>query len=600
MPLPFRAESFRSCVGRLGSLSALLGLLAACTTTQAPVAAKAQATVPSADSQYSALARAIIDDHLRRYPSSAADLGVHRYDDQIEDMSQAAIRAESSALRGFKARLVALNTAGLSPDNLADREFLGRSLDAGILANDVIERWAKDPDAYSGGITNAAYVIMKRPFAPAADRLRSLIARERKMPQSLLDARMNLLNPPKIYTQIALEQIDGNIGFFKVDVPFAFAELKDAALLSEFQRANEQVVAALVSYKTWLASELLPRSNGSFAYGEETYRKALSTSEMIEQPLSELLQIAEADRARNEAQFQAVAKQIDPSKPAGEVLAALQADHPAPDALLATTQATLDSLRQFIVDHRIITIPKADPARVQETPPFMRSTTSASMDTPGPFEPAALEGRYNMTLPDPRWPKAKQNEFMGQWYFAAISNVSVHEVYPGHYTQFLYAKGFPSDVRKVYGASTNVEGWAHYAEQMVLDEGFHASEPKYRLAELQDALLRDLRFTVGIQMHTRGMSVEQAADLFATQGHQPRPVAESEAKRGTSDALYGYYTMGKLMIQKLCADYRAKLGASYSLLKFHDEFIKLGPLPLPLIRKAMLGEVGTLFPIALR
>ena len=259
------------------------------------------------------------------------------------------------------------------------------------------------------------------------------------------------------------------------------------------------------------------------------------------------------------------------------------------------TQATLDSLRQFLVDHHIITVPPGDPARVKETPPFMRSTTSASMDTPGPFEPAKLEGRYNMTLPDPRWPQAKQDEFMGQWYYAAISNVSVHEVYPGHYTQFLYAKQYPSDLRKVYGAATNAEGWAHYDEQMMLDEGFHAGDPKYQLAQLQDALLRDVRFIVGIKLHTQGMTVEQATQLFVTQAHQPGPVAESEAKRGTGDALYGYYTMGKLMILKLRTDYQAKLGASYSLQKFHDEFIKLGPLPLPLVRQAMLGSVGNLF-----
>ena len=217
------------------------------------------------------------------------------------------------------------------------------------------------------------------------------------------------------------------------------------------------------------------------------------------------------------------------------------------------------------------------------------------MDTPGPFEPAKLEARYNMTLPDPRWPKAQQEEYMGAWYYAAIANVSVHEVYPGHYTQFLYAKQFPTDARKVFGASTNIEGWAHYAEQMMIDEGFHKTDPKYRLAQLQDALLRDVRFIVGIKMHTQNMTVEQATDLFQTQGHQPRPVAIAEAKRGTSDALYGYYTMGKLMILKLREDYKAKLGANYSLQKFHDDFITLGPLPLPLIRQLMLGEVGQVF-----
>jgi uncharacterized protein (DUF885 family) len=217
------------------------------------------------------------------------------------------------------------------------------------------------------------------------------------------------------------------------------------------------------------------------------------------------------------------------------------------------------------------------------------------MDTPGPFEPAKLEGFYNMTLPDPRWKPAEQADFMRQWYYAAIANVSVHEVYPGHYVQFLYARQFPSDVRKVYGANTNAEGWAHYCEQMMLDEGFHADDPSYRLAQLQDALLRDIRFVAGIKMHTQGMTVEEATTLFETQGHQPHPVAISEAKRGTADALYGYYTMGKLMILKLREDYKTKVGPGYTLQGFHDAFIKLGPLPMPLVRRAMLDEIGELF-----
>jgi len=581
---------------RTASSAIIVALIAGCNSgAKSSAVGTAGSSTSPADSSFTALARAIIDDRMKRYPSSATDLGVHTYDARIEDASQAAVQAESQAMRDFRAKLIAVDTTGLSVANRADRELLIRSMDAGILANDVIKRWAKDPDAYSGGITNAAYVVMKRNFAPPADRLRSLIARERLMPATLAEARKNLENPPKIYTEIAIEQIDGNIGFFKNDVAAAFSDVKDSVLVRQFKQTNDSVMAALASYKTWLQKELLPKSNGSYAYGEDTYRKALAATEMIDLPLDLLLQIAEADRKKNEAAFQAVAKQIDPIKSADQVLASLQADHPAPDKLLETTQATLDSLRQFLVEHHIITIPASDPARVKETPPFMRSTTSASMDTPGPFEPAKLEGRYNMTLPDPRWPKAKQDEFMGQWYYAAISNVSVHEVYPGHYTQFLYAKQFPSDVRKVYGANTNSEGWAHYDEQMMLDEGFHANDPKYRLAQLQDALLRDVRFIVGIKMHTQGMTVEQAANLFVMQGHQPRPVAESEAKRGTADALYGYYTMGKLMILKLREDYKAKQGAAYSLQKFHDEFIKLGPLPLPLVRKAMLGDAGTLF-----
>jgi uncharacterized protein (DUF885 family) len=319
---------------------------------------------------------------------------------------------------------------------------------------------------------------------------------------------------------------------------------------------------------------------------------------MIEVSLDELLAIAEKDLRRNQAAFAETAKKVDPAHTPLEVLAKVQADHPPAARLLSVTQAELDAIGRFMTEHHIVTVPQAAPARVQETPPFLRATTTASMDIPGPFEKVATEAYYNMTLPDPKWPAKDVAEFMTQWYYAAISNVSVHEVWPGHYLQFLYAKDFPSDVRKVLGASSNAEGWAHYCEQMVIDEGFHADDPRYRLAQIQDALLRDARFIAGIRMHTKGMTVAEAEELFVKDGYQPRPVARSESKRGTSDPTYGYYTMGKLMILKLRDDYRAKQGAQFSLQGFHDSFIRLGPLPLPLIRRAMLGETspGVIFP----
>ena len=504
------------------------------------------------------------------------------------------MKAESAAFKDFRSRLAAIDPATLTLDSALDREQLIHSVDARVLDIDTIRMWSKDPDTYSSEVTNAAYVIMKRNYAPAADRLKALVAREKKLPAVLEEAHKNLTNPVGIYTQIAVEQIDGNISFFKNDVPAAFAEVTDKALLAEFRQTNGDVMAALAAYKIFLQKELLPKATGSFAYGPGTYVNALSAAEAVDLPIDRLLQIAEADRQKNEAAFQAAGKKVDPSKPADRVMASLQLDHPPAAKLLQTTQDTLDSIRQFIVDHHIITIPPSDAAHVKETPPFMRSTTSASMDTPGPFEMAKLQAFYNMTLPDPRKPRAEQNDYMRNWYYAMISNVSVHEVYPGHYIQFLYAKNFPSDVRKVFGANTNIEGWAHYCEQMMMDEGFHAGEPKYQLAQLQDALLRDVRFIVGIKMHTQGMTVDEATKLFETQAYQPHTVAIQEAKRGTSDALYGYYTIGKLMILKLRDDYKAKMGPQYSLQGFHDAFIKLGPLPLPLIRKAMLGEAGTL------
>jgi uncharacterized protein (DUF885 family) len=550
---------------------------------------------PSGDAAFSEIARGYLDDTYRRQPTLATFLGIHKYNESLRDPSRQAVLDEVAVARQFRDRAAAIDATTLSPSNQLDREQLLLAIDSRVLTLETVRPWARDPDSYSSGLTNTAYLMIKRAFAPPDERLRQLVAREKAMPATLAEARKNLDNSPRIYTEIAIEQIDGNRDFFRTAVASAFPTVTDKALLAEFKQANDAVIAALDDYKKWLQSDLLKRSNGDFAIGEETFRKKLAGDEMLAVPLDELLAIAEKDLRKNQAAFADTARLLDPKRTPMQVLEAVQADYPPASKLLAVTQSELDALGRFMSDHKLITIPKAAPATVQETPPFLRATTSASMDIPGPFETVATEAYYNMTLPDPKASAKATREFMKQWYYALISNVSVHEVWPGHYLQFLYAKQFPSDIRKVFGAATNSEGWAHYCEQMVIDEGFHADDPRYRLAQIQDALLRNSRFIVGIRLHTKGMTVAQAEDFFVTEGYQPRPVAVSESKRGTSDPTYGYYTMGKLMILKLREDYKAKMGAQYSLQKFHDTFIGLGPLPLPLIRKAMLGEAGQLF-----
>lgn len=583
-------------VGWAGSmtLGALFALAAVgCGGRSAPAA-----VAGSGDAAFDALVGEVLTDTYTRGPSAATDLGLHQYDGRLEDYSRAGVDSLVASARGFRTRLEAVDPATLSSARQLDREFVIHALDSRILQATEIKGWAKDPDSYSSGITNSAYVLIKRQFASPEDRLRSLIARERKMPAGLEEAKKNLENPPQIYTQIAIEQVDGDIDLFKSAVPQAFSAVQDAALLTDFQTANRAVIKALTDYKAWLEKDLLPRSKGDFAYGADLYHRRLLADEMIDTPLDQLLQIAEADLEKNQAAFAATAKQIDPSKTAMEVQSSIEADHPPANQLLQAAQATLDAIGKFLADRQIITIPGAAQARVKETPPFLRATTFASMDTPGPFETQATEAYYNVTLPDPTWSAKETEEYMRGWYYPLISNVSVHEAWPGHYVQFLYAKTFPSDARKVFGATTNIEGWAHYCEQMVLEEGFHADDPRYRLAQLQDALLRDARFIVGIKMHTQGMTMAQAEQFFEKEGYQVAPVARAETKRGTSDATYGYYTMGKLMILKLRDDYKAhqaQTGGTYSLRQFHDAFIKLGPLQLPLVRKALLGQTGVLF-----
>ena len=575
--------------------SLVTALLVASLTAAGCGSQPAEAPGPSEDALFTDTAHQFLEDMYRRQPTEATRLGIHTYDDRLEGYSKQAITDEAAAARAFRDRIAAIDPKKLSASNQLDQVQLLHTIDSRLLTLEVIRPWAKDPDTYSSGLTATAYVMIKRTFAPAEERLRKLVAREKLMPAALAEARKNLDNPPAVYTQIALEQIDGNRHFFEDAVASAFPEVHDAALLSDFKQANDAVIAALGDYKKWLQDDLSKRSNGDFALGEATYRRKLAADEMVEAPLDQLLAIAERDLKANQAAFAEAARVIDPKRTPRQVLDSVEADHPPVAMLLQTTQAGLDAIGRFLEDHHIVSVPRAAPARVQETPPFMRSTTTASMDIPGPFEKVSTEAYYSMTLPDPKLSKAETEAFMAQWNYPLIANVSVHEVWPGHYLQFLYSRNLPSDVRKVLGAATNSEGWAHYCEQMMIDEGFHADDPRYRLSQLQDALLRDARFVVGIKMHTQGMTIPQAQDFFVKEGYQPRPTAVAESKRGTSDPTYGYYTMGKLMIMKLRDDYKKKMGAKYSLQAFHDTFISLGRLPLPLVRKAMLGEAGEAF-----
>lgn len=569
--------------------AALLG-----TVTLAATAVPALAKAPSASARFDAVSDAFFDDMLRRNPSTATYLGVHTYDDQLEDFSAKAVHDEVAAAKRFRSQFQAFRDRDLTAVQRADRRMIVAAIDGLILTDETLRPWQTNPDRYSSGLTSSAFNLIKRPFAPATIRLQALIAREKQMPRALQDARKNLVNPPRVFTDIAISQIDGNKAFFADTVTAAFADVGDPTLQAAFKASNAAVIAALDDYKAFLQHDLLPRSKGTFALGETAYRAKLQADEMIGMPLDRLLAIGEADLRRNQAAFKATAAKLDGSKPAASVFADLAKAHPAPDQLLATTQGMLNAIHRFIVDRHIITIPESPIAKVVETPPFLRATSSASMDTPGPFEPKADDAFYNMTLPDPTWSAADTEDFMQQWYTAMLSNVSVHEAYPGHYIQFLYAKQFPSRARKILGAASNAEGWAHYCEQMMLDEGFEHDAPAYRLAQLQDALLRDVRLLVGIRMHTRGMTIDQAVETFQKEAYQPLSVAKAEARRGTMDPTYGYYTLGKLMILKLRDDYRAKLGKAYSLQRFHDAFVKEGPLPLPLMRQAMLGNEGNL------
>jgi uncharacterized protein (DUF885 family) len=440
---------------------------------------------------------------------------------------------------------------------------------------------------------------MERKFASPDERLKSLVEREKQMPALLAAARVNLKNPPRVYTEIAIEQLPDIVTFFEHDVPAAFTEATDSTLKSEFTKTNATVIAELKSYLDWLKSDLLPRSNGDYKIGADAFQKKLAYDEMVDTPLDKLLEIGWADLHRNQAHFNQLAKELEPSKDAQAVLEELGENHPAPDHLLDAFRATFSGLVNFIRTNHIVTIPSNVRPIVEETPPFMRATTFASMDTPGPFETHATEAYFNVTLPDASMKPEEVEGYMHSFNIGTVISTAVHEAYPGHYIQFLWTPQAPSKVRKLLGANTNAEGWAHYCEQMMLDEGYgqpgvgakDERESKFlRLGQLQDALLRNARFIVGIEMHTGKMSFEEAVAFFQKEGYQSKETAMVETKRGTSDPTYLYYTLGKLEIMKLREDMKKKQGAAFSLEKFHDEFLRQGFPPIKIVREAMLGD----------
>ena len=536
--------------------------------------------------------------YFKYQPTNGTLAGFHEYDTQIEDYSRAGNDREISDLHHFADRMAKIDR----PTDLraaGDYDLVVANIQSQLLALETVRMWEKNPDSYSSGITASAFSLMERKFASPDDRLRSLIAREKLMPAVLQAAHANLKNPPLIYTQIALEQLPGLVSFFQHDVPDAFKEAKDPAVRAEFEKTNAAVIAALQDYEKWVKADVLPRSNGDFRIGADTFSKKLAYEEMVDTPLDKLLEIGYADLHKNQAAFNALAKEVDPSKTPQQVLAELTAMHPADGQVLSSFQATFDGLVKFIHEHNIVTIPSDVRPTLEDTPPFMRAITFASMDTPGAYEKVATEAYFNVTVPEPGMTPKEKEEALEGFNFGTIVSTAVHEAYPGHYVQFLWAKQAPSKVRKLLGASSNAEGWAHYCEQMMLDQGYgqpgvgakdERASKFIRLGQLQDALLRNARFIVGIKMHTGQMTMEQAADFFVTEGYQVRSVGATETKRGTSDPTYLYYTLGKLQIMKLRADMQAKEGSAFSLQKFHDTFLQQGFPPLKIVRRAMLGN----------
>lgn len=555
----------------------------------------------SGDSEFAKLADRYFDEcYFPFNPTLGTNIGFHQYDSQLENYSRSGIDRQVAMLKDFEQQVNRIAPARLSLQQNTDRQLVLGDIRSRLLTLEAIRPWEKNPDYYSSGITYSIFTIMERKFAPADQRLKAVTAREKLVPGVFDAARQNLKNPPSVYVDVALEQLPGMIRFFQNDVPAAFQDAKDTEVIADFRAANQKVIDALGQYQNFVEKELKPKAHGDFRIGAENFGKKLLYDDDVDISLHRLVEIGMANLRQNQQSFLDVGRQIDPRKTPQQILEDIGKDHPAPAALLQTFRDMLGGLRSYVEEHHIVRVPSEVLPIVEETPPFMRALTFASMDTPGPYEMVAKEAYFNVTLPESSWTPQQVEEHMHGFNRGTLVSTAVHEVFPGHYVQFLWLSSAPTKVRRLLGCNSNAEGWAHYSEQMMLDEGFGRTPGtdlahdtmflKLRLGQLQDALLRNARYIVGLQMHTGKMTFDQGVDFFDKEGYQSHENALRETKRGTSDPTYLYYTLGKLEILKLREDYKNKMGANFSLEDFHSKFLQQGFPPVKLIRRAMLGD----------
>jgi uncharacterized protein (DUF885 family) len=544
------------------------------------------------DTELQALAEFVLDGYFERYPLRAVVLGKHEHDGRIRDCSGPALTAELTALRDDLAKLRGLNADELTPFARVELAALITTLDAELFELEVRRSPWTNPMFYMADLELTAYIA--RDYAPLRERGRAVTDAAKAGVGHLAHAQTNLeptLARPFVDT--ALLQVRGTLSFVETDVPAAFVELEDPVERRMLSDALTELATALREFEAFLLERQTTASD-EFALGPERYVEMLARTQGIELDLFTLRRVAEADLARNFAQAEALAMQIDPHKSTAEVMAMLAADKPAPDQVLAvaTEQATMT--QEFLIDQQLVTIPSQDVAIVTQTPPFMR-WNFAFLDPAGYFEKAALPSFYYISPPDPTWTPEQQREYLPD--VNELLFITVHEVWPGHFLHGLHIKSNRSPVLRALWNNTTGEGWAHYAEAMMADAGLGENNPRVRLGQLQNALLRNVRFVVALGLHTDGMTVEQATELFQTKAFQDPVSARQQAVRGTFDPMYLGYTLGKLIVLALRDDWQAQQRATRaddSLRRFHDELLSYGVAPLPAIREAMVGREGAL------
>jgi len=539
--------------------------------------------------------RALAEEYLRRFhefhPTAAASLGFHEFDAKLPDLRPEAIADRIAELRRFQRALEQIDPADLSNDDAMDHAVLTLAAAEEMFEWEDLRDWQRNPMVYSEYCDVSGY--LKRDYAPLDERLGALARHLAGLPPLLEAGWSNLRRPvPETFVTTAIEMFEGHTRFLDEQLVKVMESVSNDRLVSEVEKASRLAREAIGQMIGRLREELLPEATQDYAIGPDRYCKMLRLGEMVDVSLDRLVRMGEVDLATNEAAFLATAREIAPDKSPTEVMRLVAADHPTAESLVSDARATLDELAEFVRRKKLVSVPSDIPCIVEETPPFLR-WAFAMMDTPGAFEEKATEAFYYVTPVESNWTAEQKDEWLRKFDYYTLRDVSAHEAYPGHYVHYLHYRQTPSAIRKTFGAYSFWEGWAHYVEQMMWEAGYGDGDPRLRLAQLSEALVRNCRYLVSIRLHTAGMTVDEATRFFMEHAYMDELPARKEAERGTFDPGYLNYTLGKLMLLKLRTDYAREQGTAFSLGAFHDRFLSYGAPPIPLVRQRMLQNGGT-------
>jgi hypothetical protein len=566
---------------------ALLFAISACQQAAPP---SNQQTVNTSESkEWDSYVNDFIEAYFVANPEFAVRAGRHEFDGKLTNWSPEGIASEVKRLHAAKDRVASFQNAMLNERQRFERDYVAAVIDGDLFWLESAEWPFRCPQFYADSIDPDVYV--SREYAPLDQRLRAYTAYAKSIPVAVEQIRKNLRTPlPKTFVKIGHTAFGGLISFYQKDVPGIFASVKDEQLQKDFKEANDGAIKAMQDIDAWFTTQEASATE-NFQLGAEKFSEMLKATERVDVPLDKLAEVGRQDLQRNLDALKTGCASYAPGKSITECVAQAQSHKPEGGAV-EVARKQLSDLRAFILERKIVTIPGTEEAKVAEAPAYKR-WNFAYINIPGPYE-KGLPSTYYLSPPDPTWSQKEQDAYVpGQ---GTLLFTSVHEVWPGHFLQFLHANRSSSKLGQLFVGYAFAEGWAHYTEEMMWEAGLGNGSDEMHIGQLLAALLRNVRFVSAIEMHTGKMTVEEAEKMFLEQGYQDAGNARQQAARGTFDPAYLNYTMGKLMIRKLREDWTASRGGKQAWQQFHDEFLKYGGPPIPLVRKAMLpGDTGSLF-----